>query len=98
MSSTKLLAKILIGTSLLSVILVGFVMAQTPSHSAPSATSHTQGALTGKVSSQAEGAMEGVIVGAKEMGSTMTTWVVTNAAGQYSFPSDRIEPGKYTIK
>jgi virginiamycin B lyase len=98
MSSTKLLAKILTGTSLLSMILVGFVMAQTPSHSAPSATSHAEGALTGKVSSQAEGAMEGVIVGAKEMGSTMTTWVVTNASGQYSFPSDKIEPGKYTIK
>src|SRR4029077_12552798 len=43
-------------------------------------------------------AMEGVIVGAKKEGSTMTTWVVSDAQGQYSFPRDRMEPGKYAIK
>src|ERR1700686_2631152 len=65
----------------------GLAMAETPSASA----------LTGKVTSSAEGAMEGVIVGAKKAGSTITTWVVSNAQGQYTFPRQRLEPGKYAI-
>src|SRR6202521_6402800 len=87
MSRAKLLAGTLVGTALLSMAFFGVVTAQTPSHSA----------LTGKVTSQAEGAMEGVLVGAKKVGSTITTWVVSNAQGQYSFPSDRVTPGKYNI-
>src|SRR6185436_11021219 len=54
-------------------------------------------ALTGVVSSQADGPMEGVLVGAKRTGSTISTWVVSNAQGQYSFPRDRMEPGHYAI-
>lgn len=54
-------------------------------------------ALTGKVTSQEEGAMEGVIVSAKREGSTITVSVVSDAQGQYSFPEDRLEPGKYAI-
>src|SRR5215510_2161442 len=54
-------------------------------------------ALAGKVTSQAEGTMEGVLVGAKKAGSTITTWVVSNAQGQYTFPRDRMTPGKYAI-
>jgi hypothetical protein len=54
-------------------------------------------ALTGVVSSQADGPMEGVLVGAKRAGSTISTWVVSNAQGQYSFPRDRMEPGHYAI-
>jgi virginiamycin B lyase len=54
-------------------------------------------ALTGKVSSQAEGPMEGVILGAKKVGSTITTWVVSNAQGQYTFPRERLQPGTYAI-
>src|SRR5262249_22782960 len=61
--------------------------AQTPSPSA----------LVGKVSSQEEGAMEGVLVSAKRAGSTMTITVVSNAQGQYSFPRERLEPGKYSL-
>jgi len=90
MSRAKLLSGILAATAILGLTLVGLVMAETP---APSA--HL--ALTGKVTSQAEGAMEGVIVGAKKEGSTVTTWVVSNSQGQYSFPRDRMEPGKYAI-
>jgi streptogramin lyase len=56
-----------------------------------------QAALTGLVSSGEEGAMEGVLVSAKREGSTITTTVVTDAQGRYSFPAARIEPGKYTI-
>src|SRR5689334_8571739 len=54
-------------------------------------------ALAGKVISQAEGAMEGVLIGAKKEGSTITTWVVSNAQGQYSFPRDRMQAGKYSL-
>src|SRR2546425_9381637 len=64
---------------ILGLVFAGLVTAQNPSPSA----------LTGKVTSQAEGAMEGVIVGAKKVGSTITTWVVSNAQGQYSFPRER---------
>ena len=41
--------------------------------------------------------MEGVLVSAKKEGSTITTTVVTNDKGQFSFPADRIEPGHYNI-
>jgi streptogramin lyase len=54
-------------------------------------------ALTGQVRSDAEGLMEGVLVSAKRAGSNITVTVVSNAAGVYSFPKDRLEPGDYTI-
>ena len=55
-------------------------------------------ALSGTVTSQAEGAMEGVIVGAKRAGSTMTVSVVSDKQGRYAFPADRLEPGNYTLR
>src|SRR6202140_1953469 len=57
----------------------------------------TTAALSGQVSSAEEGAMEGVLVSAKREGSTITTTVVSNDKGQFSFPSDRLEPGHYNI-
>ena len=54
-------------------------------------------ALSGKVSSTEEGLMEGVLVSAKKEGSTVTTTVVSNAKGEFSFPADRMEPGHYYI-
>ena len=47
-------------------------------------------ALTGRVTSAAEGAMEGVLVSAKREGSNMTITVVSNASGAYAFPQDRL--------
>ena len=73
-------------------ILMGLAFAGLGSAELPSSA-----ALGGKVTSQAEGPMEGVLVGAKKMGATITTWVVSNADGQYTFPRDRMEPGKYNI-
>src|SRR5439155_3115205 len=55
-------------------------------------------ALTGQVSSAEEGAMEGVLVSAKKAGSTITTTVVSDKQGRYSFPAARLEPGKYALK
>lgn len=54
-------------------------------------------ALSGKVASAEEGSMEGVLVGAKKAGSTIAIWLVSNAQGQYTFPRQRLEPGKYAI-
>src|SRR5436853_7602023 len=53
--------------------------------------------LSGQVSSAQEAAMEGVLVSAKKEGSNVTTTVVSNDKGQYSFPNGRLEPGKYTV-
>src|SRR5579863_5021728 len=87
MSRATLLARTAVRATFLGLAVAGLVMAEIPSSSA----------LGGKVTSQAEGPMEGVLVGAKKVGSTVTTWVVSNAQGQYSFPGDRLEPGKYAI-
>src|SRR5262245_21065425 len=54
-------------------------------------------ALTGKVTSAQEGAMEGVVVSARKDGATIRIGVVTDAQGQYSFPAAKLEPGRYTI-
>ena len=71
---------------LAAFIVAGSVQAQTPA------------ALTGQVSSAEEGNMEGVVVSAKKDGSTITVSVVTDAQGRFSFPANRLEPGKYTLK
>jgi len=65
---------------------------------APAQTPGPTAALTGQVSSDAEGAMEGVVVSASKAGSTVTVSVVTDAQGRYRFPADRLSAGKYTIK
>ena len=63
---------------------------------------HAQGppagtALWGEVRSPQEGAMEGVLVSARRAGSNKTVTVVTDARGAYSFPRERLEPGRYDI-
>jgi virginiamycin B lyase len=70
-------------------VLAGLMMA--------GAHAQTAAALSGQVSSAEEGAMEGVLVSAKKEGSTITTTVVSNDKGQFSFPADRIEPGHYNL-
>jgi virginiamycin B lyase len=57
-----------------------------------------QAALTGQVSSAEEGNMEGVVVSAHKAGSIVTTTVTTDAQGRYSFPDNRLEPGKYNLE
>src|ERR1700689_2866152 len=61
------------------------------------AQAQTAAALGGQVSSAEEGTMEGVLVSAKKEGSTITTTVVTNEKGEFSFPADRVQPGHYNI-
>ena len=66
-------------------------------HAGPLPAQAQSAALTGQVSSAAEPAMEGVLVSAKKAGSTITVTVVSNEQGRYSFPADRLGPGRYTI-
>src|SRR5262249_39150634 len=54
-------------------------------------------AITGQVTSEAEGAMEGVVVTAKKVGAKVSISVVSDAQGRYSFPADRLEPGQYAL-
>src|SRR6202161_289574 len=64
---------------------------------ATAAQAENGAALTGKVTSAQEPVMEGVLVSAKLDGSNVTTTVVTNAQGIYSFPADKLAPGHYAI-
>ncbi len=54
-------------------------------------------ALQGTVKSSAEGLMEGVVVSAKRLQSTITTSVVSNQRGEYQFPKTRLPAGSYEI-
>jgi len=54
-------------------------------------------ALTGRITSAAEGPMEGVIVSAKQSTGTITVSVVTDHDGRYSFPAARLAPGHYFL-
>ena len=54
--------------------------------------------LSGQVTSAKEGAMEGVLVTAKKDGSNISTTVVSDDKGHYTFPGGRLKPGHYTLK
>src|SRR5215469_14435253 len=54
-------------------------------------------ALTGQVTSEAEGAMEGVVVTAHQEGSIVSVSVTTDARGRYAFPESKLAPGAYEI-
>src|SRR6516162_35227 len=55
-------------------------------------------ALTGRVTSSQEGAMEGVLVSAQRDGSPISITVVTDRDGRYGFPADRLAPGHYALR
>ena len=61
------------------------------------AQNSSSAALAGQVSSQEEGNMEGVLVTARRDGAKFTVTVVSDAQGKYSFPSNRLEPGQYSV-
>ena len=62
-----------------------------------SADERASAALTGQVTSEAEDAMEGVVVTARKDNSIVSTSVTSDAAGRYVFPENRLEPGRYMI-
>src|SRR5262249_39762061 len=55
-------------------------------------------ALTGRVSSEAEGPMEGVLVTAKKAGSTIAVTVVTDRQVQSRFPGPRLDPAQSALR
>src|SRR5712664_2637834 len=57
---------------------------------------HAQ-ALSGRVTSAEEGAMEGVLVSARQAGSSVTLTVVSDAQGRYGFPASRLQAGTYSL-
>src|SRR5438132_11635306 len=87
-SRLLLLATILSGLNALSPQRLSPLQAQSPDDVA----------LSGQVTAGDEGALEGVLVGAKKTGSTITTTVVTDRSGRYRFPQSRIEPGQYALR
>jgi hypothetical protein len=55
-------------------------------------------ALSGTVTSNEEGPMEGVLVSAQRSGSPITITVVSDAKGGYRFPEDKLAAGRYAIR
>jgi len=53
--------------------------------------------LTGTVSSEAEGKMEGVLVTAQAPKSIVRVSVTTDAQGRYAFPQSHLKPGRYEL-
>ena len=62
-----------------------------------SVQSQSRPGLTGIVTSEAEGAMEGVLVTAKAIGSTVRVTVVTDRSGRYAFPPGRLAPERFQL-
>jgi streptogramin lyase len=54
-------------------------------------------ALSGQITSAADGPMEGVVVSARREGSTATISVVSDSAGKFGFPASRLAPGRYSL-
>jgi streptogramin lyase len=80
------------------VVVVIFLAALVAAAIARTAAQSASPALTGVVSSQEEGTMEGVLVSAKRTGSNITVTVISDATGRYSFPHDRLGVGAYSIR
>jgi streptogramin lyase len=55
-------------------------------------------ALTGRVTSEVEGPMEGVVVTARREGSSISISVVTDETGRYNFPASKLPDGDYLLK
>ena len=55
-------------------------------------------ALTGRVTSDEEGPMEGVVVTARKEGSTISMSAVTDNRGRYNFPEAKLGSGDYQLK
>src|SRR6195256_6988927 len=84
-----MMLRIIIGVLALGVGVTGPLAAQGNHRAAAS--------LAGRVSSDTEGPMEGVLVRAKGIGRTVSVTVVTDRHGEYSFPAARLTPQTYNL-
>src|SRR5204862_2353570 len=83
-----------LGVTIAAAVILAFVL---PSRLTGAAESGGI-ALTGRVSSIEDGPMEGVVVSAKQDGSTVRTSVVSDEQRRYGFPSTKVAPGRYAIR
>jgi virginiamycin B lyase len=92
---------VMLGMTALAVVLVqGASSAARADNQGPAAqgpVTQAPAAISGQVTSQAEGAMEGVVVTAHKDGSIVSVSVTSDAKGHYVFPENRLEPGHYTL-
>ncbi len=84
---------LMVSTAALAVVLIQAGVAS----SEDAQKSAAPAAITGTVSSAAEGPMEGVVVTAHKNASIVSISVSTDAQGRYSFPESRLEPGHYDL-
>jgi streptogramin lyase len=84
-----------------SVVMLGMTALAVVLAQDTAARAQGSAAISGQVSSQAEGAkdtpMEGVVVTAHRDGSTVSVSVTTDAKGHFAFPESRLEPGHYSL-
>src|SRR6202521_5468817 len=85
---TKSVCKLVCSLSLLGIFCS---LASSPSQA------QSQPALAGIVTSENEGAMEGVLISAHAPGENVTITVVSDANGYYSFPAGRLKAAKYSL-
>src|SRR6266446_8293447 len=78
-------------TVLLLAAALALMLGPAPAH----AQGQSRAALTGTVTSAAEGAMEGVVVSAKK--GIVTVSVVSDAKGAFSFPASKLSAGDYAL-
>ncbi|MGB6662699.1 MAG: carboxypeptidase regulatory-like domain-containing protein [Xanthobacteraceae bacterium] len=92
---------VMLGMTALAVMLVqGASSAARADRQGPAAqgpVTQAPAGISGQVTSQAEGAMEGVVVTAHKDGSIVSVSVTSDAKGHYVFPENRLEPGHYTL-
>src|SRR3989442_10820610 len=74
---------------------VALMLAGSTSH--PADAQATAAALTGRVTSAADGPLAGVLVSARKAGSTVTVTVVSDEQGRYRFPPSKLTPGKHAL-
>jgi streptogramin lyase len=67
-------------------------------HTGSASAAAAAAALTGRVTSAEEGAMEGVVVSAKKDGASVRISVVSDAQGRFSFPQAKLDPGRYSLR
>jgi virginiamycin B lyase len=86
---------LMLGTAAFAVVLIQAGVASGEGDQAKPA--QIPAAITGQITSAAEGPMEGVVVTAHKNGSIVAVSVTTDAQGRYTFPENRLEPGHYDL-
>ena len=79
------------------VAVVAATLIALASQSEPAPPVQAEVVLTGQVTSAAEGRMEGVVVTARQEGSTISVSVVSDSRGWYRFPAGRLEAGRHRL-